>query len=460
MENSISAIVLGAGLGKRMKTNKPKVMCEVLFKPMIGWVVDALEKAGVNDICVVSAADDTMVRDYLHERVYFAQQKERLGTGHAVMCAKEFLQKTESENILVVCGDAPFLDEATVRKALVVHTQQNAALTVVSAFLENPTGYGRCVEENGKLIKIVEERDASEPERAICFVNSGILLFQKAALLQVLEQFTCNNAQQEYYLTQAVELLNQAGQTVCACQSGNPDVVLGANDKPALYALNEKARAAVLRRHMEEGVEFVNLDGIVIGPDVQIAPDACILPGCILKGHTKIGAGALIGPNSELTDAIIEEGAVIRQSVVSESKVCQGARIGPFSQIRPNCIIGKNVKIGDFVEVKNSTLGEKTSVAHLTYIGDSDVGEHVNFGCGCVTVNYDGVQKYRTTIGSHSFIGCNTNLVAPVIVGEGAYTAAGTTITKDVPPGALAIGRVKQENKSEWARLKLTSKKK
>ncbi|MGN8937783.1 bifunctional UDP-N-acetylglucosamine diphosphorylase/glucosamine-1-phosphate N-acetyltransferase GlmU [Bittarella sp. HCP28S3_D9] len=458
MEAAINAVVLAAGEGTRMRSRKPKVLCEVLFKPMISWVTDALERAGIEDICVVVGHGSEEVCQVLGDRFAVAMQTKRLGTGHAVLQGEAFLNSHRDGHTLILCGDAPFVDEDTIRRSLESHLQSGNAVTVITAELDDPTGYGRIVKDGGQIAKIVEQKDATEAERAIREVNSGAYWFETAALLEVLHQLQNDNAQGEYYLTDTVSLLLRAGRGAGTYTAQSEDVVLGANDRLSLYKLGEIARRRVIEKQMRQGVEFVTLDGIVLSPDCEIGADTTILPGTIIKGHTVVGCGCTIGPNSLLTDAVVGDGTVLNASQVTDSEIGSGVRMGPFVQVRPGSRVQDGAKVGNFVEIKNSTVGEGTSVAHLTYVGDSDVGSGVNFGCGCVTVNYDGSQKYRTVIGDNAFIGCNTNLVAPVTVGEGAYTAAGSTITEDVPAGALAIERGYQKTVENWAGKKLAGR--
>lgn len=449
--SGLCALVLAAGNGKRMKSKRPKVLCEVLFKPMICWVRDWCFKADIRDMCVVLSPDGGEVRRLFPEGTAFAVQHQRLGTGHAVMQARGFLESHAGGDVLVLNGDAPFIDDETIRGALETHRRENAMVTVVAASVADPGGYGRIVRNKKNVTAIVEDADADDATRAIHEINSGAYWFKIDFLLQALDQLTCDNAQGEYYLTDTVKAATRAGARARAYCSENEDIVLGANDRRGLHKLTAIARARVFDRLMDEGVNLICTDGVMISPDAHIAPDAQIYPNVIIKGESRVGSGAVLTSGTLIEDSVIGERAFINASQVYSSSVGEGARIGPFSHIRPGSRIGPDVKIGDFVEIKNSQLGQRTSVAHLTYVGDSDVGERVNFGCGVVTVNYSGKGKARTTIGDDAFIGCNTNLVAPVTVGPGAYTAAGSTITKDVPGGALGIARQRQENKQQWA---------
>lgn len=454
-----SAIILAAGAGKRMKSKQPKVLCEVLFKPMLGWVLSSCEQAQISDICVVTGHGREQVEDYLDGRWDTAFQQEQKGTGHAVLCAEEFLKECRDGDVAILCGDAPFMDCDTLEQAYQEHRNSGNAVTVISATLEDPTGYGRILRDNGAVVGIVEQKDATPEQAAVCEVNSGTYWFKADLLLQILYEIQPNNSQGEYYLTDAIRLLLEKGEKAGAFSATSPDVILGANDRKTLFHLNQIVREKILERQMEQGVEFVCTDGIIIGPDVTIGQGSLILPGTILRGQVSIGEDCVIGPNSLVQDSQVGDRSVINATQVNRSVIHEDVTIGPFTQIRPNSVIHHKVHIGDFVEVKNSTIGAGTAVAHLTYVGDSDVGKNVNFGCGVVTVNYDGVNKHRTTIGDDAFIGCNTNLVAPVTVGNGAYTAAGSTITKDVPEGALGIERGKQSNREGFAVRKLAGRK-
>lgn len=459
--NKTACIVLAAGDGKRMNSAKPKVLMEVLFKPMIGWVLDSAEKLSPEEICVVVGNGETKIQNYLNTRgrqYSIARQTVRLGTGHAVMQAEQTLKNCE--NVLVLCGDAPFMDDETMRCALKMHLEGDCGVTVIAASPDNPFGYGRIVrDEKGDLLKIVEQKDATVAEQHIREINSGAYWFNSKALLEALPKLSDSNASKEYYLTDAIALIKEAGYRAAVCTATHKAVVLGANTRNDLYSLNYFARMAVIGDLLQKGVEFPCTDGIIIGTDVEIGQDTVILPNTIIRGKCKIGCGCEIGPNSLIENTEIGDGVVLNNVQVYQSTVESGASIGPFSQLRPGSHIGKGVKIGDFVEVKNSTIGDRTSAAHLAYIGDSDVGEGVNFGCGCVTANYDGIQKFRTKIGDNAFIGCNTNLIAPVEVGENATTGAGSTITRNVPPNALALERADAKVVQNWEKNKLRKRK-
>ncbi len=459
--NKTACIILAAGDGKRMKSHKPKVLMNVLFKPMLGWVLDSAEGISPDEICVVVGSGEELVKKYLDSRAKnytTARQAERKGTGHAVMQAENTLKN--SENVLVLCGDAPFIDEETILNALKVHTEGSCGVTVIAAVPDNPFGYGRIIrDEKGDLLKIVEQKDASEEELAVKEINSGAYWFNGRALLEALPKLSQSNAAGEYYLTDAVSVIRESGKRAAVSTAKNKYIVLGANSRTDLSSLNGYAREKILAELMEGGVEIPCKDGIIIGKDVRIGQDTVILPNTVIRGKCKIGSSCEIGPNSLIENCTVGDGVSLNNVQAYESVVESGAKIGPFAQLCPGSHIGQNVNIGDFVEIKNSNIGEKTSVAHLTYLGDSDVGRGVNFGCGCVTANYDGINKFRTKIGDDAFIGCNTNLIAPVEIGANAATGAGSTITENVPADSLVLERADTKIIEHWEKNRLRKKK-
>ncbi len=434
-------IILAGGQGKRMKSNLPKPMLEVLGKPMIDWVLEACNSAELDEVCVVTGFANEILEKYLDGKCTTVWQKDRLGTGHAVMQCVDFLRKTACENTVILCGDAPFIDENTIKSALEHHISQNNSVTVISAMTENNSGYGRIVRENDKIKEIIEEKDCSDNEKAIKEINSGLFCFKTLHLVEALAELSPANAQGEYYLTDTVKIMLEKKMKAGAFTSLEDDFYIGANDRKGMAVLNEIAREKIIAKHLENGVAINFSDGVIIEKNVKIGSGTEILTGTILKGDTVIGENCQIGPNCLIENSTIGNDVKLNYVQSYESEIGNNVKIGPFVHIRPNSCIKDGVKIGDFVEIKNSTIDERTAVAHLTYIGDSDVGKKVNFGCGTVTVNYDGKNKARTTIKDNAFIGCNTNLIAPVTVGEKAYTAAGSTVTKDVPDGALYIER-------------------
>ena len=451
------AVILAAGEGTRMKSKKPKALAEVLFAPMIDWVISAVKESGIDDICVVKGFGAEYLEAHLADSCKTVLQSERLGTGHAVLQAGSFIEKNGGD-VLVLNGDAPFIDAKTIYDALALHRKEGNSVTVISAEIDDPTGYGRIIRTENGISGIVEHKDCTPMQLAITEINSGCYWFKTADLLEVLFDIKPENAQGEYYLTDCIELLIAKGKKADAFISANPHVALGANDRRGLLALNDIARYEIIGKWLDEGIEFCCTDGVSIGNNVTIGHGTKIHSGVILRGNTTIGENCNIGNNCIIENTTVGNGVNLNNVQAYESVIEDDVKIGPYVQLRPNSHIKKGAKIGDFVEIKNSTIGEYTAVAHLTYIGDSDVGANVNFGCGVVTVNYNGDKKFRTVIEDNAFIGCNTNLVAPVRVGKGAYTAAGSTITTDIPDNALAIERGRETIKEGYAEKKLKAR--
>lgn len=445
------AVILAGGEGTRMRSAKPKVMAELLFRPMIDRVYAAAKKAGVEDICVVTGYRSELLEAHLAGRAETVKQTERLGTGHAVMQATAFIEAHTGGSVLILNGDAPFIDPETIASALAYHTENAFAQTVISAKIENPFGYGRIVRNNnGDFTAIIEEASADAEIKKINEINSGAMWFNADALTHLLSKLDNKNSKGEYYLTDTVAIALSEGKKVGAYTAANADAVLGANSRFQLYELNEMLRQKVLRKLMDNGVSIPCTDGVMIDDEAQIGADTVILPGTIIKAGCTIGKNCTIGPNTVLYNTTVGDDCVLNNVQAENAEVASNANLGPFVHLRPDTHIGEYVHCGNFVEVKNSTVGAHTSVSHLTYVGDSDVGTGVNFGCGVVTVNFNGKTKNRCTIGNDAFIGCNTNLIAPVSVGDRAYTAAGSTITDDVPADALSIARERQTNKENW----------
>lgn len=454
-----TAIILAGGSGKRMKTDKPKVLHEVLGKPMLEWVIDSCIEAEIERICVVKGFASEMIDEYIDKSGYEVEtvlQAERLGTGHAVMMAADFIKEDENGDVIILSGDAPFIGAETISSALREHKASGAGATVITAKVSKPFGYGRIKRTDGEIVGIVEQKDCSEQEAQIDEINSGCYWFKASDLLSALPKLNQNNAQNEYYLTDTISILLGDGKTVSGYIAPSSDVVLGANDRKGLLSLCDIARKKTIDKHLENGVEMVTTDGVVISPDAVIGEGTRILPGTMIMGRCVIGRNCVVGPNSRLTNVSVGDNTSLDNVVAVDSRVGSNVSVGPFVQLRPNSVIEDFAHIGDFVEIKNSVIGKGTSVSHLTYVGDSDVGRNVNFGCGVVTVNYDGSKKARCVIKDDAFIGCNTNLVAPVTVGEAAYTAAGSTVTRDVPDGALAIERSEMRIKEGYALKKLS----
>lgn len=447
------SIILAAGQGTRMKSGTSKVLHEIFHKPLVYYPIEAARYAGAQEVCLVVGHKSEEVMKTFGDTVKYALQAERLGTGHAVMQAMDFIG--DDGEILVLYGDTPLITAQTIEKMLAFHRKKKNAVTVLSALVDDPTGYGRIVRDESKhFVKIVEQKDATDEEKRITEINGGMYVFEAKHLKSALSKITNNNKQQEYYLTDTIEILLHEGYNVDAIAIMNPDDILGVNSREQLAQATAIMKQRINRKHMDNGVTLIDPHHTYIDPEVEIGQDTVIEPGCIIEGNTSIGENCLIGYNTKIRNCKVGNSVAIESSMLIDSQIDEGCHIGPFAYIRPNSHIGAKVKIGDFVEIKNATIGEGTKVSHLTYIGDADVGCDVNFGCGTVVVNYDGEKKHRTIIKDHAFIGCNTNLVSPVVIEENVYTAAGSTITQDVPKNSLAIARARQEIKPEWVTKK------
>ena len=380
----------------------------------------------------------------------FALQAEQKGTGHAVMQAIDVIKNSKGE-VVILNGDTPLITAETINKAIEYHKNNGNQATVITAILDDATGYGRIVRDNdGSVLKIVEQKDASKEEKKINEVNSGMYVFDAQSLVYALDKITPNNAQGEYYLTDTLEILLSAGKKIGGYAISDNDEIRGINDRVQLNEAEKIMQKRINEYHMRNGVTMRNPESVYIEDGVEIGNDTEICQNVTIKSGTKIGSDCVIGSGSMLDRAVIHDGVDVLSSVILESEVDEGTHVGPFAYIRPNCHVGKEVKVGDFVEQKNSNIDDGTKISHLTYIGDSDVGKRVNFGCGTVTCNYDGKKKYRTTIGDDCFVGCNTNFVSPINVGDGVYIAAGSTITEDIPENSLSIARARQVNKEGW----------
>lgn len=448
---NIMAIVLAAGQGKRMKSKLYKVLHPVCGKPMVGHVVDTLHRIQTSRIIVVVGHGAEAVQAYLGDRAEYALQQPQLGTGHAVLQAKDLLAN-EDGITLVLYGDTPLVKEETLRRMMELHRQTGAAATILTAMLDEPFGYGRVIRnEAGGVARIVEQKDCTEEEAQVKETNTGTYCFSNRRLFEALSQVTNNNAQQEYYLTDVIGIFVAQGEKVQAYCTDDVTESTGVNDRVALSEAEQQLRARINRNHMLNGVTIIDPANTYIEADVQIGPDTVLLPGTILRGTTTIGENCKIGPQTEITDSAVRDDVTIRQSVLLEATVDEHASVGPFAYLRPGAKLGQHVKVGDFVEIKNATLDEGTKVSHLSYVGDAVVGKNVNIGCGAITVNYDGFNKNLTEIGDDAFIGSNVNLIAPVKVGSGAYVVAGSTITYNVEANDLAIARERQTNKAGYA---------
>ena len=445
-----TSVILAAGMGTRMKSKMPKVLHKVCGKPLSKWVIDASMAAGADKVCAVVGHKAETVKEVLGDVCEFALQAEQKGTGHAVMQAIDVIKNSKGE-VVILNGDTPLITAETINKAIEYHKNNGNQATVITAILDDATGYGRIVRDNdGSVLKIVEQKDASEEEKKINEVNSGMYVFDAQSLVYALDKITPNNAQGEYYLTDTLEILLSAGKKIGGYAISDNDEIRGINDRVQLNEAEKIMQKRINEYHMRNGVTMRNPESVYIEDGVEIGNDTEICQNVTIKSGTKIGSDCVIGSGSMLDRAVIHDGVDVLSSVILESEVDEGTHVGPFAYIRPNCHVGKEVKVGDFVELKNSNIDDGTKISHLTYIGDSDVGKRVNFGCGTVTCNYDGKKKYRTTIGDDCFVGCNTNFVSPINVGDGVYIAAGSTITEDIPENSLSIARARQVNKEGW----------
>lgn len=447
-----SAIVLAAGHGTRMKSRKPKILHEILGKSMVLWVTDTIKTAGISDL--------TLIVGYQHERVQgalldeglsFVYQEKQEGTGHAVLLGANSLKDLEDfDTVLVACGDTPLLTKESLEALIQRHESQNQVMTVLTARVDNPYGYGRILLDNGSVCGIVEEKDATDKEREINLINTGTYCFKGSFLKDYLPRLKNDNAQGEYYLTDLLAMAVEAGYRVGEYTLEDNREGLGVNNRLQLSVATELMQRRIVEKHMLNGVSFTNPNYVYIEPEVVLEEDVLIEGGVSLLGKTVIKKGTVIESGSRVIDGVVGEDSVIKSSMLWSCEVGNGCYIGPFAYLRPNTILKDYVKIGDFVEVKNSTVGQGTKIPHLSYVGDSTLGERINIGCGSITCNYDGRKKHRTVIEDDVFIGSNTNLVAPLTIREGAVIGAGSTITKDIDSGILALTRAPLKIVKSW----------
>lgn len=448
------AVVLAAGKGTRMKSQLPKMLHAINGLSMVEHVVRAVQQNHVEDIVSIVGYGADQVEATLGSSSSYAFQAEQLGTGHAVLQAKDLLIDKEGST-LVICGDTPLLTSETLNKLFETHENSSSSATVLTAIVGDSTGYGRVIrDENQTVVKIVEQKDANASELAVREINTGTYVFDNQKLFKALEKVTNDNAQGEYYLPDVIEIMKNDGDTVSAHILEDMNEAIGVNDRVALAKAGQILTKRINDYHMRNGITLVNPTNTYIEVDVEIGQDTIIEAGVSLKGKTTIGSNCVIGSNSEIDSSVIADHVAIKQSVIEYSQIAEKVTIGPFAHLRPQSVIGEEVHIGNFVEVKNSNVGAKTKAGHLTYIGDADIGQDVNVGCGTIFVNYDGKHKHRSKVGDNAFIGCNANIVAPVEVGNRAFVAAGATITKNVEDEALAISRVDQKNiPNYWEKL-------
>lgn len=444
------AVILAAGQGTRMKSKLYKVLHPVCGKAMVDHVLTQLERVGIDQIVTVVGHGADQVKQLLGDRTTYALQAEQLGTGHAVMQAEDVLGQKDGIT-LVTCGDTPLFTAETFKQLFAYHEQQGAAATVLTAHTDQPFGYGRIIRDAaGTVAKIVEQKDATPEEAAVQEINTGVYCFNNQELFAALHQLSNDNAQGEYYLTDVIGILKQAGKQVGAFQMDDFTESMGVNDRVALANATRVMQQRINTRHMQNGVTMIDPATTYIDADVQIGNDTVIEPGVVLKGKTSIGSDCVIGAHSEIRDSVIEDGVTVTASFLENAVMHKDSNIGPYSHLRPKAEIGVGVHIGNFCEVKNAQIGQNTKVGHLTYVGDATLGKEINIGCGTVFVNYDGMNKHHTNVGDYSFIGSGSNIIAPVEIGDHAYVAAGSTITDDVAPHDMGIARGRQVNKKGY----------
>jgi bifunctional UDP-N-acetylglucosamine pyrophosphorylase/glucosamine-1-phosphate N-acetyltransferase len=429
----LAVVILAAGRGTRMKSGRAKVLHEVAGRPMLAYPLEAAQALSPQRLVVVVGQGEELVRERFEDRAVFVAQEEPRGTGHAVLAAREVLQGFAGD-VMILCGDTPLLREGTLRRMREVKLEGDAELLLLSASAPLP---GRVVrDEQGRVVRIVEETDAAPEELAIEEGNAGVYLVDAGLLWKALSEVDDRNAQGEIYLTDVVQRVFSSGRSVEALRLDDPEESLGVNTRAELAEAAAIWRRRTAERLMREGVTLIDPQATYLDVDVQVGRDTVIEPGCVLKGDTRIG----------------ERVHVKAHTTIEWSRIEDDVEIGPSAHLRPGTVVGSGARVGNFVEVKNSVIGENVKADHLSYIGDAEVGSGASFGCGSITVNFDGREKHRTTIGPDAFIGCNANLIAPVTVGRDAYVAAGSTVTQDVPEEALAVGRSRQRNVEGWSK--------
>lgn len=446
----LAGLILAAGKGTRMKSDLPKGLFRVCGVPMVELIGRAMKSTGVERPVVVVGHQGERMIEELGESYGYVWQREQLGTGHAAMMAAETFAGVEG-TLLLVPGDVPLMTEQALRDLVATHEAAKASCTVATVRLQDPTGYGRIVRDpHGKVSEVVEEKDATPRQKGIQEVNTGLYCFDIRALFEALPRLSNANAQAEYYLTDVIKMMHDGGQTVETHCFADADMLRGVNDRWQLMEASQVYRMRTLKAFALSGVTILDPHTTYIDVDVEIGADTIIHPNTTITVGSRIGAGCEIGPSTIIDKSTVGDRTSVNMSRVNEASIGADTKIGPFAHIRPASQIGNKVKIGNFVETKKSNLDDGASVSHLSYIGDASVGSGSNIGAGTITCNYDGFAKYRTEIGANAFVGSNSTLVAPVTLGDSAFVAAGSVVTKDVPGDALAVGRARQENKEGW----------
>ena len=447
-----TVIILAAGDGTRMKSSQAKVLHSVAGRSLLGHVLAAVAHLNPAQIRVVVGANRAGVEAHIaviSPSATTIYQEKRGGTGHATQLA--LAGNTPRGTVLVLAGDTPMLTGQSLAAFLDAHSAGKFAASVLTAEHPDPSGYGRIIRDaNDELLRIVEERDASEDEKFIFEINSGVYAFDGAKLAGAIGQITDSNSQGELYLTDAIGILKNAGESIAAIMLEDFTEILGVNDRVQLAEGAALLRDRINDHWMREGVTIIDPTTTWIDATATLAKDVTLHPGSAILGLTTIASGAVIGPRTTLTNCVVKEGATVLESIATDTVIGEASTVGPFTYLRSGTVLGDSAKAGAFVEMKNSTLGTGSKVPHLSYVGDATIGEGSNIGAATIFVNYDGVEKHHTTVGDHVRIGSDTMLVAPVSIGDGAYTAAGSVITEDVPAGAIGVGRAKQRNVLDW----------
>ncbi len=442
-------VIIAGGKGCRTKNDYPKCGLTLLGKSMIEYIIDAMQKSKIDEIIAVVGHKHEIIESIVGNKAKCVYQKEQLGTANAVSCCESIIDN--QGRTIIVAGDTPLIDEKVISELIVTHENNNNVLTVTTIKTDNPKEFGRIIrDKNGDLLRIREAKDASKDELLVNEVNASLYCVDNKALFKALKLVDCDNAKKEYYLTDIVSIIRQwskVGTYICS----DSYKLMGIDDLATLATVEEQMRKRKNAALLNYGVRLVNADSIMIGTEVKIGKGTVIYPNSHLLGQTVVGENAVIGPGTELVDTIVGDYSTVKLSTIENSQIGKNTDVGPYAHLRNQSIIGDNCRIGNYVEIKNSLIGNNVKVAHLTYIGDTTCGNNVNWGCGTVTVNYDGKNKYRTVIGNDVFIGCNSNLIAPITIEDDAFIAAGSTITKGIEKGDFVIARTQQVTKKKYA---------
>lgn len=453
-----TALVMAAGEGTRMKSSVPKVLHKIAGRTMLEWVIDAVSGDDFGKpVIIVSPKNGEAISQVVGDSCKTAVQERQLGTGDAVKSALDAI--SGSDYTVIIAGDMPLVRRETMESLSGQCAELGCDMMLLTGVIDNPTGYGRILREDGKVVGIIEENDATDEQKKIKEINLSCYCVRTSALIENITKLKNDNKKGEYYLTDLVKIFAEEGLKVEAKPVADMSELSGVNTKTQLAQAAAVLRVRINEEHTEAGVLMIDPSTVYVDAGVKIGEDTVIYPGVVIEGETEIGSAVTLYPGSRIKDSVVADGAVVQNSVVLESRIGERAQVGPYAYLRPGSNIGSDCRIGDFVEVKNSDIGDGSKVSHLTYIGDGTIGKECNIGCGVVFVNYDGKEKARVTVGDGCFIGCNTNLISPVEVGHGAYIAAGATVTKDIPDNALCIARAREVIKAGWGKGRYVRKK-